>query len=494
MNSRENHEPMSDPFDVWLQSCRAADVPEGLRARCLATIQESQQTGEAGRAAPTVEAAASPATMPDTLRLHERKRTMFRIFRYSSLAAAAAVVIAASLVAFLVWPGGNSGGRAIADMLKSITAKTAKFTITVRMGPAPAGMPAEQTTQVLVMENIIRQELPGGAYTVRDLKSGRSMTIFPQQKMVMVIKITGLPQGAKDQMSNDSFGELQRRIEELRGSGPKDVEWLGEKDFDGRPARGFHKRVEGTDLTVWADAETCLPVLMEMHYGSGPQQYFMTMSNFEFDVPLDPALFSTAVPEGYTVEERSMNASKATEADLVTGLRQYADMADGAFPDRIDQNTVMAILKKWITQQSGNAQQQSGNAQQSPSQEQMDTLMKVQRVLMFVMQLSVEKVDWRYAGKGVRLGDAGTPVFWYLPKGAANYRIVCGDLTVADVAPNALPDIPDAQGPDDGSPSQPSPPAQAPPVPAPPAVPAPMPPRLPPRAAPPPTPVPAPAR
>ena len=186
-----------------------------------------------------------------------------------------------------------------------------------------------------------------------------------------------------------------------------------------------------------------------------------------------------------------MDISPPTEVDLVAGLRQWANLADGAFPDRIDMNTVMETMKKW-------AAAQDGNAQASPTQEQMDTMMKVQRVIMFLMQLSGEKVDWRYAGKGVRLGDAGTPVFWYRPKGAANYRMVCGDLTVADVAPNALPDIPDAQRPDDRSPSQPSPPAQALPVPTPPAVPAPAPPRLPPRvparATPPATPVPAPAR
>lgn len=115
MNSRENHEPMSDPFDMWLQSCPAADVPEGLRARCLATIQESQQTGEAGRAAPTVEAAASPATMPDTLRLHERKRTMFRIARYSSLAAA--VVVAALAVGLLM--SSSPSGYALAQTLEA---------------------------------------------------------------------------------------------------------------------------------------------------------------------------------------------------------------------------------------------------------------------------------------------------------------------------------------------------------------------------------------
>jgi hypothetical protein len=436
----------------------------------------------------TVLAAGAAETLNKHRSLRERITSMNRIAKVAAASAAAAVIIAASLVAFLVWPGGNSGGRAIADMLKSITAKTAKFTITMRIEPPPPGRPPEQTRQMLVMENLIRQELPGGVYKVMDLKSSRSVTIIPRQKKVLVTKMPGLVQVAKDQMSDDFFGELQRRIEELRGSGPKDVEWLGEKDFDGRPARGFHKRVEGIDITVWADTETCLPVLMEIRYGGGAQQYRVTMSNFELDVPLDPALFSMAVPEGYTVEDRSMNMSPPTEADLVTGLRQCANMADGAFPDRIDLSTITELLKKWMTQQSG-------NAQQSPTQEQMDTRLKVQRVLIFVMQLSGEKVDWCYAGKGVRLGDAGTPVFWYLPKGAASYRMVCGDLTVADVAPNALPDISDAQGPDDGSPSQPSPPAQAPPVPTPPAVPAPAPPRLPPqsptRAAPPAVPAPA---
>ena len=311
MNSRENHEPRSDPFDVWLQSCPAADVPEGLRARCLATIPESQQTEDAVRAAPTVEAAASPATMPDTVRLHERKRTMFRIPRYSGIAAAAAVIVVAGLVAFFVWPGGHP---AVADMLKSITAKTAKFTVTVRMEPQPAGMPPERTRQMLVMENLIRQELPGGVYKVMDLKSSRSVTIIPQQKKVMVTNLPGLAQVAKDQMSDDFFGELRRRVEELRGSGPKDVEFLPDKTLDGRLAHGFSKRVEGIDITVWADAETCLPVLMEIRYGGGARQFFVTMSNFEFDVPLDPSLFSMAIPEGYTVEERSTNMSPPTPA------------------------------------------------------------------------------------------------------------------------------------------------------------------------------------
>jgi hypothetical protein len=75
-----------------------------------------------------------------------------------------------------------------------------------------------------------------------------------------------------------------------------------------------------TGVSHWADAETCLPVLMEIRYGSAPQQYFVTMSNFELDLPLDPAIFSMAIPEGYTVEERSMNMSPPTEARAVRAM------------------------------------------------------------------------------------------------------------------------------------------------------------------------------
>ena len=256
---------------------------------------------------PPVVAAVLAAGAADTLNKHrslrERITSMNRIAKVAAAFAAAAVIIAATVVAFLVLPGGRGGTLALADMLKPITAKTAKFTITVRRESQPAGMPPERTRQMLVMENLIRQELPGGVYKVMDLKSSRCVTIIPRQKKVLVTKMPGLAQVAKDQMSNDFFGELRRRVEELRGSGPKDVEFLPDKTLDGRLAHGFSKRVEGIDITVWADAETCLPVLMEIRYGGGARQFFVTMSNFEFDVPLDPSLFSMAIPEGYTVED-----------------------------------------------------------------------------------------------------------------------------------------------------------------------------------------------
>jgi hypothetical protein len=60
------------------------------------------------------------------------------------------------------------------------------------------------------------------------------------------------------------------------------------------------------------------------------------------------------------------------------------------------------------------------------------------RGIMFMTQLPAES-NWRYAGENVKYGDAQTPIFWYQPSGSATYRVIYGDLSVRDVAPENLP-------------------------------------------------------
>ena len=50
--------------------------------------------------------------------------------------------------------------------------------------------------------------------------------------------------------------------------------------------------------------------------------------------------------------------------------------------------------------------------------------------------------SFRYLGKGIRLGDKDRIVCWYKLKDAKNpniYRVIYGDLSVKDVAAEALP-------------------------------------------------------
>ena len=49
-----------------------------------------------------------------------------------------------------------------------------------------------------------------------------------------------------------------------------------------------------------------------------------------------------------------------------------------------------------------------------------------------------------YEGAGVEVGDAGMAVFWYKPKDSETYKVIYGDLSVRDVAPEDLPKAPEA--------------------------------------------------
>jgi len=57
---------------------------------------------------------------------------------------------------------------------------------------------------------------------------------------------------------------------------------------------------------------------------------------------------------------------------------------------------------------------------------------------VFVNNIIVEG-SWKYVGNGVELGDKNQIVCWYKLKGSKTYRVVYGDLSVADGAPQDLP-------------------------------------------------------
>lgn len=76
---------------------------------------------------------------------------------------------------------------------------------------------------------------------------------------------------------------------------------LGEKMIEGRLAYGF----KNDTFEVWADKETKLPLMLIIQHHNSPEPRRIIMSEFDFTTPLDPALFSTEPPEGYSVTEES---------------------------------------------------------------------------------------------------------------------------------------------------------------------------------------------
>lgn len=74
-----------------------------------------------------------------------------------------------------------------------------------------------------------------------------------------------------------------------------------EDEIDGRAVRVYHDPKPFNDFTFWMDAETRMPIRIELIHTNKGQK--LIWSDFEFDVELDEELFSTEAPEGYDVKQ-----------------------------------------------------------------------------------------------------------------------------------------------------------------------------------------------
>ncbi len=266
----------------------------------------------------------------------------------------------------------------------------------------------------------------------------RTMSNMPN--MIMVIDLDSenmlvLDSEAKTAVYADIEGDLGDRtrsyirfvrqiIKKLQDG---QVEDLGEQMIDGRKAVGFVGRGHNEEVTIWADAQTAVPIRIEVQIG---QDLAFIMKNFEFDVDVDELLVSMDVPSGYTLKDAQMDLGNATEQDFVESLRIWAEVIrDGSFPEAIGTVNAMEQMPVLI--------QKLGQMQVT---EEQGTKMGVSfgKGMLF-HQIVESQGQWGYTGAGVKLGDASKAVFWYQPQGSSTYRVIYGDLTVKDVAPEDLP-------------------------------------------------------
>jgi hypothetical protein len=138
-------------------------------------------------------------------------------------------------------------------------------------------------------------------------------------------------------------------------------------------------------------------------------------------------------PEGYTLTEVTYSAKvvQPSEAHLIEGLRFLAEFLGGVFPEALGWPRIQQQMRTYV---------EENNVEISPVQ-----LKDMREVIgpfnNYVGRLlsSPKSFDLHYMGEGIRLGEAETVILWYRPEGTSFYRVVYGDLTVMDVAPEDLP-------------------------------------------------------
>ncbi len=256
---------------------------------------------------------------------------------------------------------------------------------------------------------------------VIDLDIAKMLTLDSESKTSSYINIQG---DLRDR--TQSYVNFLRDIITKMKDNPN-IENLGEQTIDGQKAIGFVGRGQNEEVTIWADAKTALPIRIYLRVG----QMSAILKNFELDVPVDDSLLSMDVPPGYTLKDTKFDLGNATEQDFVESLRVWAKvLGDGTFPDTIGTESAMKEMPM-LGQKLGELN--------LPEEQATQMGMAFGKGMLFHQIIDTRGDDWHYAGNGVKLGDAETAVFWYRPKGSQTFRIIYGDLSVKDVAPNDLP-------------------------------------------------------
>lgn len=329
--------------------------------------------------------------------------------------------------------------------------------------------------------------------TIADSQAGKAVMLMPSLKIAVEMDMKKYNEDTKKsakEVPPDVFETVRRLVRKGSSGAGEKAEKLGKKEIDGHAAVGFHSHTEIGDMIVWADPATARPVRIELANDILAGVH-MTISNFRYDVDLDPSLFSLKPPEGYAVQ--AWEVTMPVEEDLLGTLRTIAENNKGAFPAKLVINeevmkalmagtTSMPVMDKPTMEKleaeankvlakyggkeklkakygkdippdimaelmkSGMAimQEQMQEQMQKQSQKQMPLMQKRTQGIAFYAMLKPEN-DPHYVGGGVKLGTPDRPILWYKPTGAEKYRVVYADLSVKEMTPGEVKKLPQAR-------------------------------------------------
>jgi len=333
--------------------------------------------------------------------------------------AAVIAIVLASIVALHLFDSTTSVTWAgVIDPL--MTADTAVFNVVIRFQGAMT------EAKLMVMGQRIRYELEssqGPPIVIFDAERLQMLSLIPEQKQAVLVDLTNLAEEAPE----NYLESIRDVIKELENDPNASIDRLPDSEVDGRNAIVFRAKNGNDAMTVWADPETLLPIRLEQIQNG----FNIVYTDFQFDVALDPSLFSTDIPAGYSTASSQMDFDDSTEKKAMEGLGIWAQiLEDNQFPEDLTTATYQKM--------PGLRRKLKDGTLTLSTQEKLDIAMKILPFGQFLWSLKPEQ-DWHYVGAGVPFGDAGKAVCWYKPIGSETYRVVYGDLSVKELDAEDLP-------------------------------------------------------
>jgi outer membrane lipoprotein-sorting protein len=424
-------ESFSDIVDRATEELRAMPVPPGP-PELLDTLL---------KAASASDKQVSVASYNKPLSQLQKIRNIIMKNPFKSLTTFAACCLVL-IAAYLIVGPLTHGDVALAEF-SEIIQKAKTMVCTMRIITPLPGMDEKMHIRVMsIGPGRFRQEMGKDQVTITDYPAGKMLTLNSKGKFAVILNMKGV----SNFMQQDWFSELKNM------SQSSSVEELGLQTMNGKEVKGF--RLKGNPAyTCWIDPKSGEPIKVEIKQhvpdftnpeGKGEKNMELVMSDFQFDVPLEESMFSLTPPEGYKLQEMSMDLSNTNEKDVVELLRRYADMENGPFPDSLtDQSVILKITLEPMRRLEKKTKTQTD--EKAAEKEMMKTLQEAGEVSGRMSKFLLENPGWKYAGKGIKLGDAQTPIFWYVPKNSKQGRVIYGDLSVRDVPADQLPPDPETK-------------------------------------------------
>ncbi len=215
-------------------------------------------------------------------------------------------------------------------------------------------------------------------------------------------------------------------LERLKSYGKKPDKELGTMKIEGRDCLGFEVKITPSAVfAVWVDEKTNDLVQVEfMGMPKGSTVTKSVMKDFEFNVSLDPTLFSFDAPMGF----ESTIAAKLPELlpfeeSLIEALKGYTDLSGGKFPKSISDWGEWVVLM----------------AESDIAKEKMTTISGRLGTLLPYLTF-MPKDDYDYTGAGKAVSGKRAIVFWYRNP-EKQLRAVFSDFTISSISETELVEV-----------------------------------------------------
>lgn len=381
----------------------------------------------------------------------------------AKLAIAATIIVACTLGFILM---SNTQSIALADVLtrmEQVRAYLYQMNMTItHSGDLPPGFPE---TQDVKCTGLMSQEY--GTKLTMDLGViGKEAMIQeqylqPQNKRMLMImpgQKTYVEMELNDQMLkqyNEQSRDPRHMIEKILKC---DYQKIGKSTINGIEVEGFQTTdpaysggaMGDVDVTVWVDAQTWLPVQVDMDISmKGERNMHMQgkISDFQWDVSVDASEFNPIIPADYTtIGNGPIKMPDMTEETAISGLKHYREYT-GQYPEDMGMMATMANIGKFMDGNTPAAQALKQSMkdldQKALSKTMIDLMMPIQGTAGFYSRLVQDKKNPAY------YGDIVTPdqpdlilMRWQIEEG--QYRVIFSDLTTQTVTLQGLAELENA--------------------------------------------------